>query len=71
MRFDSGDTEKNFTFTATHDTVDDDDESVRLTFGPDMLSATGEGKWVSYVFRNPESGSLGSDHSGTLQLKNT
>ena len=39
-------------------------------FGPDMLSATGEGKWVSYVFRNPESGSLGSDHSGTLQLKN-
>ena len=39
-------------------------------FGPDMLSATGEGKWVSYVFRNPESGGLGSDHSGTLQLKN-
>ena len=39
-------------------------------FGPDMLSATGEGKWVSYVFRNPESGSLGSDHTGTLQLKN-
>ena len=35
-------------------------------FGPDMLSATGEGKWVSYMFRNPESGSLGSDHSGTL-----
>ena len=39
-------------------------------FGPDMLSATGEGKWVSYVFRNPESGSLGSDHTGALQLKN-
>ena len=39
-------------------------------FGPDMLSATEEGKWVSYVFRNPESGSLGSDHTGTLQLKN-
>ena len=39
-------------------------------FGPDMLSATEEGKWVSYVFRNPESGSLGSDHSGELELKN-
>ena len=39
-------------------------------FGPDMLSATEEGKWVSYVFRNPESGTLGSDHTGALQLKN-
>ena len=39
-------------------------------FGPEMLSAAGEGKWVSYVFRNPESGTLGSDHTGALQLKN-
>ena len=39
-------------------------------FGPDLLSATGEGKWVSYVFRNPESGSLGPDNTGELQLKN-
>ena len=39
-------------------------------FGPDMLSATGDGKWVSYVFQNPESGRLGSDYTGTLQLKN-
>ena len=39
-------------------------------FGPEMLSATEEGKWVSYVFRNPESGSLGSDYSGELELKN-
>ena len=31
--FDSGDTEKTFTFTATDDTKDDDDESVKLTFG--------------------------------------
>ena len=31
--FDSGDTEKTFTFTATDDTEDDDDESVKLTFG--------------------------------------
>ena len=39
-------------------------------FGPEILSAAGEGKWVSYVFRNPESGTLGSDHTGALQLKN-
>ena len=38
--FNSGDTEKTFTFTATDDTVDDDDESVRLGFGtlPDRVS---------------------------------
>ena len=39
-------------------------------FGPEMLSATEEGKWVSYVYQNPESGSLGSDHTGVMQLKN-
>ena len=39
-------------------------------FGPDMLSATEDGKWVSYVYQNPESSTLGSDHNGTLQLKN-
>ena len=39
-------------------------------FGPDMLSATEDGKWVSYVYQNPESGSLGSDHTGAMQLKN-
>ena len=30
-------------------------------FGPGMLSATEDGKWVSYVYRNPESGGLGID----------
>ena len=39
-------------------------------FGPDMLSATEEGKWVSYVYENPESGGIGSDNTGALQLKN-
>lgn len=39
-------------------------------FGPDMLSATAEGKWVSYVFRNPESGGVGSRNFGDLELKN-
>ena len=32
VTFQSGDTEKSFTFTATQDTVDDDDEGVRLGF---------------------------------------
>ena len=42
-------------------------------FGPEMLSATEDGKWVSYVYRNPESGGLGGglgidfEH---LELKN-
>ena len=36
-------------------------------FGPDMLSATEEGKWVSYVYRNPESGGISS---GDFELKN-
>ena len=33
VTFDSGDISKTFTFTAAHDTVDDDGESVRLSFG--------------------------------------
>ena len=39
--FNSGDTERTITFQATADSVDDDDESVRLTFGtlPDQVSA--------------------------------
>ena len=36
-------------------------------FGPSMLSATEEGKWVSYVYRNPESGGVSS---GDFELKN-
>ena len=42
----------------------------RYNFGPEMLSATEDGKWVSYVYRNPESGGLGSDNTGAMQLKN-
>ena len=38
-------------------------------FGPEMLLATEEGKWVSYVYRNPETRNIGSDF-GELQLKN-
>ena len=36
-------------------------------FGPEMLAATEDGKWVSYVYRNPESGGIGTDD---FELKN-
>ena len=36
-------------------------------YGPAMLSATEDGKWVSYVYRNPESGGIGT---GDFELKN-
>ena len=41
VTFNSGDTEKEFTFTAVNDTLDDDGESVRLSFGtlPTVASA--------------------------------
>ena len=42
VTFDSGDTSRSFTFTAAHDTVDDDGESVKLSFGaslPDGVSS--------------------------------
>ena len=46
--FDSGDTEKTFSFSATQDTVDDDGEGVRLTFGtlPARVSSTGPSQAV-------------------------
>ena len=39
-------------------------------FGPEMLSANEDGKWVSYVYQNPESGGIGSGHTGEFELKN-
>ena len=36
VTFDSGDTSKSFTFTAAHDTIDDDGESVKLSFGASL-----------------------------------
>ena len=41
--FNSGDTEKSFTFTATSDTVDDDGESIKLTFGSTLPTGVTEG----------------------------
>ncbi len=39
-------------------------------FGPELLSATEDGKWVSYVYRNPERGDVASGDFGELELKN-
>ena len=38
-------------------------------FGKDMLSATEEGRWVSYAYRNPERGGIGPGHTGVLEYK--
>ena len=38
-------------------------------FGVEMLAATEEGKWVSYVFNNPELNSLSSEDVDQFQLK--
>ncbi len=38
-------------------------------FGKDMLSASKEGRWVSYAYRNPERGGIGPGHTGALEYK--
>ena len=43
VTFNSGDTEMTFTFTATADDVDDDGESVKLTFGSTLPAGVTEG----------------------------
>ena len=42
-------------------------DATGYNFGPDMLSATQEGKWVSYVFKNPATGELESKHSWVVK----
>ena len=39
-------------------------------FGPEMLSATEDGKWVSYVYKNPETGSITPEDLSDVDLKN-
>ena len=43
VTFNSGDTEKTFTFATATDTVDDDGESVKLTFGSNLPTGVTEG----------------------------
>ena len=38
-------------------------------YAPEMLSATGEGKWVTYVSANPELGDFGPGYTGEFELK--
>ena len=38
-------------------------------FGPEMLSATGEGIWVSYVYNNPATRNESTSHLGAVELK--
>ncbi len=42
----------------------------RYNFGPEMLSATEEGKWVSYVYQNPEGGGITPGDLSKVDLKN-
>ena len=44
-------------------------DATGYNFGPEILSATEDGKWVSYVYKNPESGGIGEDHTGALEYK--
>ena len=51
ITFESGDTSKSFTFTATDDAIDDDDESVLLAFGPTLPSGVTQGTPAGTVVR--------------------
>ena len=42
-------------------------DATGYNFGPDMLAATEDGKWVSYVFNNPATGQLESKHSWVVR----
>lgn len=39
-------------------------------FGLEMLAANEQGRWVSYVYRNPETGDINKGVTGDSQLKN-
>ena len=38
-------------------------------FGPELLSATSDGKWVSYVYNNPATRETSINHLGDVELK--
>ena len=39
-------------------------------FGPEMLSATEDGRWVSYVYTNPQRSGIRTDDLSEVELKN-
>ena len=55
VTFESGDTEKSFTFTATQDKADDDGESVKLDFGtlPNAVTSTTDETTVTITDDDP------------------
>ena len=68
LTFNSGDTEKSFTFTAAQDTVDDDGESVKLAFGtlPTRVSdgTNSEATVTIPITRTNQDGATDADYSG-------
>ncbi len=44
-------------------------DATGYNFGPELPCASEDGAWVSYVYRNPESGGIGDDHTGALEYK--
>ena len=44
-------------------------DAIGYNFGPEVLSATEDGKWVSYLYSNPEGGAQGEAHTGALEYK--
>ena len=69
VEFNSGDTEKTFTFTAATDNVDDDGESVKVSFGnlPDQVSAgTYSGTTVSITDDDVPNVTVSFDESSSL-----
>ena len=65
ITFESGDTSKSFTFTATDDAQDDDDESVQLTFGPTLPSGVTQGTPAGTLVRITDD----DDPAGEGQLR--
>ena len=65
LTFDAGETEKTIVFTATQDSEDDDEESVRLTIGsplPDQVDLGGNDE-TTVTIRDCESGGIWCSHA--------
>ena len=46
-------------------------DALGYVFGEQILTATEDGKWVSYVHRNPDAAGTGPDHTIARELKHT
>ena len=73
VTFNSGDTEKSFIFSATQDSVDDDGESVKLTFGtlPTGVSEGTTSETVVSITDDDTAGVTVSETALTIQEGNT